>query len=147
MLELAGDSILSVQNAANVARGIEAKLVQGTLVFSAAQAAWLNIIVCDASIRPVADARTVAQVSVAGPKELRIYARRGALEFSYHGETETIPEEKAYRVVLDPPDEESDKKEPVKGRKAKAFLVLIAGGGLPALIFGLHEAFESPERP
>jgi hypothetical protein len=38
------------------------------------------------------------------PKELRIYAQRGALEFSYHGESETVPEGRAYRVFLDPSD-------------------------------------------
>lgn len=42
-----------------------------------------------------------------GPKTLYIYARQGALLFSYEDETEVIPEGKAYRVTLGPPDDDS----------------------------------------
>jgi len=41
----------------------------------------MEILANDAFIRPVADIPTVAQVSLIGPKELQITARRGALEF------------------------------------------------------------------
>jgi hypothetical protein len=53
------------------------------------------------------DTTTVGQVAVIGPKTLYIYARQGALLFSYEHETEVIPEGKAYRATLDPPDDDS----------------------------------------
>lgn len=151
MLELAEESVVSVRNRSNGVQGMEVDLARGTVTFSAARAASLNVIALEASIRPAADTSTVAQISVTGPKELRIYARRGALQFSYRGESEAVAEGKAYRVILDPPGNESekDKKEPVNDRKKKAFLFLISEGGVVAIIYGLHEAFEyeSPERP
>jgi len=85
MLELAEKSAALVRHAGDGARGLEAEaeLVQGTLVFSAARAGELEIEAREARIRPAGNGRTGAQVSVIGPKELHIYARRGALLFSY----------------------------------------------------------------
>jgi hypothetical protein len=99
MLELAEASVVSVRNGANGAQGMEVELGNGTLVFSSARAAWLNVIARETNIRPVADTRTVAQITVTGPRELRICARRRALQFSYRGETETIAEGKCYRAI------------------------------------------------
>src|SRR4029077_8524444 len=89
-------------------------------------------------IQPAANAASVAHIRVVNPKELRIYAQRGALEFSYHGESELIPEGAAYRVLLDPSDKElaafSDSGEAGKnaGKPHTKFLLLaiaIAAGG------------------
>ena len=92
MLELAGASVVSVRNRTNSAQGMEVELDNGTLVFSSARAASLNVIARETSIRPAADTRTVAQIIVTGRKELRICARRGAVQFSYRGETERSEE-------------------------------------------------------
>jgi hypothetical protein len=96
----------------------------------------------------------VAQVSVIGPKELQIYARRGAVLFSYRGESKTITEGESYEVILDPPEDGSGKKQPAQkqGRLRKAFLLVTAGAGAAAAVVILHEKYEhkemeSPDRP
>src|SRR5258706_5264973 len=75
-------------------------------MFSAGQAAHVAVLANDASICPVAHAATIAQILIVNRKELRIYAQRGALNFSYHVETEMVPEGTAYGVLLDPSEKE-----------------------------------------
>ena len=154
MVELTGESAVTVRSQTSGAQGTEAELGKGTLVFSAARAAALEIVAREARIRPIADVRTVAQVSVAGPKELRIYAQRGALQFSYREETETIAEGESYRVILDPP-EDDPKNRPVKaGRHRKPFLLIAiaaAAAGTAVILYEHvnqgHKRMESPDRP
>lgn len=156
MLELAGESTVVLRRAANGTRGDEAELSKGSLMFSADRATAVEIIASEAHVKPSADDRTVAQVSLTDPQELRIYARRGALQFSYRWETETIAEGAAYRVILDPPQSQDNPKKngPVKAaRHRNAFLfVAITGGAATASAVILyenrgHKRTESPERP
>jgi hypothetical protein len=153
MVDLAEESVIMVRTKANGAQCTEAELSKGTVVFRAARAAALEITALEARVCPITDARTIAQVSVAGPKELGIYARRGSLQFSYRGEMATIAEGAAYRVILDPPEDDPKKKEaPKAGRKRKAFLfVAISGGAAAAAIIIYenhgHKKMESPDRP
>jgi hypothetical protein len=72
--------------------GAQSRLQAGTVVFSTAKAAVMEILANGAFIRPVAVGPTLAQVTMVGPKELQISARRGALQFGYAGETEEIAE-------------------------------------------------------
>lgn len=102
ILELAEESVINVRNSGNGAQSMEVELGKGTLVFSASPAASLNVIAREASIRPASDTRTVAQITITGPKELGIRASRGALQFSYRGETETIAGGRFYRSDLRP---------------------------------------------
>jgi hypothetical protein len=152
-LDLAEESDVIVRSRANGAQSMEAELSRGTLVFRAGQAAALEIAALQALIRSAGDAGTTGQVSIIGPKELRIYARRGSMQFSYQGETQTIAEGESYRVILDPPEDGPKQKEAVKpGRKRKAFLLLgISGGagGAAAMILEnqRHKHVESPDRP
>ena len=156
LLDLAEKSVALVRHAEDGAQGLEAeaKLVQGTLVFSTARAGELEIEAQEAHIRPVGNGRTVAQVSVIGPRELHIYARRGAVLFSYRGESKTIAEGESYQVILDPEEDGSEKKQsrPNAGRPPKAFLLVAGGAGAAAAAVILHEKhehkqMESPDRP
>jgi hypothetical protein len=153
MVDLAEESVMMVRSRANGVQGTEAELSKGTVVFRAARAAALEIAALEAQVHPVRDARTIAQVSVTGPKELRIYARRGPLQFSYRGEMATIAEGAAYRVILDPPEDDPNKKQaPKASRKRKAFLFVAIGGGAAAAAVILyenqgHKKVESPDRP
>ncbi len=156
LLDLAEKSAALVRHAEDVAQGLEAEaeLVQGTLVFSTARAGELEIEAREAHIRPVGNGRTVAQVSVIGPKELHIYARRGAVLFSYRGESKTIAEGESYQVILDPPEDGSDKTQPAQKRRRppKAFLLVAGGAGAAAAVVIVHEKhehkeIESPDRP
>jgi hypothetical protein len=153
-LDLAEKSQLLVRDTGNGAQKIEAELIKGTLAFSTEHPAAVEIVAREARMRPVAETRTIAQVSVIGPKELRIYARRGSLQFSYRGESETVAEGKSYRVILDPSEDDPKKKKaPKDPRPRKAFLLLAIGGGAGGVIYGIQESHrhhkppESPDRP
>jgi hypothetical protein len=152
-LDLAEESAVTVRSRTNGAQYMEAELSKGTLVFSATQAAAVEIRALGTLTRPTADARTIGQVSITGPKELRIHARRGALQFSYRGETRIIAEGESYRVILDPPDDTTEIKQAAKkaGRPPKAFLFVIIGGGTGAAVLILENQrqknLESPDRP
>jgi hypothetical protein len=156
LLDVAEKSALLVRRAENQAQDAETKaeLVEGTLVFSTAQTGELEIQAREAHIRPAGAGRTVAQVSVIGPKELHIYARRGALLFSYRGESKTIAEGESYKVILDPAEDGSDKKQTKKkpGQPPKAFLLVAAGAGADAAAMFVynehkHKQMESPDHP
>jgi hypothetical protein len=156
LLDLAEKSAALVRHVEDGAQGLEAEaeLVQGTLVFSTARAGELEIEAREAHIRPVENGRTVAQVGVIGPKELHIYARRGAVLFSYRGESKTITEGESYEVILDPPEDGSDKTQPAQKRRRppKKFLLVAGGAGAAAAVVILyekheHKEMESPDRP
>jgi hypothetical protein len=107
----------------------------------------------EAVVRSAANAATVAQVRVVNRKELRIYAQRGALEFSYHGESQTIPEGN-YRVVLDPSEREvaelgSDPttKPPAKHRPTFILVAIVVAVAVGIAIPVISHPFESPDRP
>jgi hypothetical protein len=85
----------------------------------------LEIQVREARIRSTAAGRTMTQVSIIGPKELRICARRGAILFSYRGESQTIAERENYKVFLDPLEDDAEKKQPA--RKPSTSESLLAG--------------------
>jgi len=153
-LQLAEDSSVVVRGRTSEPLGTEAELTRGTLIFSAERANALEIAALSARISPVADARTVAQITIAGLRELRIYARRGSLRFSYREQTETIAEGDAFRVILDPPEDTPKNEKTVSaGKSRKAFLLIpIAAGVLGASAFAYEERHhrrpvESPDRP
>jgi hypothetical protein len=131
--------------------GTQAQLRTGSLVFSTSKAAAMEVLADDAFIRPAADGPTVAQITVVGPKELQITARRGALEFSYRNETEKIAEGTSCRVLLDLPEAAArpfPQREPVKAahenKKFKIVVIVLIGW---ATEWAVHEALESPDRP
>ena len=95
---------------------------------------------------------------IAGPKELLVTTRRGALLFSLEGDSEVLPEGNTFRVTLDPPEAAAAQgprgvgapgygKTPRKaGRSRFAILVITAGIVVPTIL-ALHEAWESPDKP
>ena len=130
--------------------GTQAQLQTGTVVFSTAKAVAMEVLADGAFIRPLADGPTVAQVTIVGPKELQIRARRGALQFAYAGETEKIAEGGSYRIVLDPPEAAPPfpQRIPTKaGRESKKYKIIAIVAIGWATEWGLHEVFESPDRP
>jgi hypothetical protein len=130
--------------------GIQAQLQTGTVVFSTARVVAMEILADGAFIRPLADGPTIAQVTIVGPKELQIRARRGALQFAYAGETEKIAEGGSYRIVLDPPEAAPPfpQRIPTKaGRESKKYKIIAIVAIGWATEWGFHEVFESPARP
>jgi len=150
---LPGQSALNLHAAPG---GAIANLASGRVVFSSAKAAAIDIEFAQAHIHPSSDEPTVAQISAVGPRELEVRAQRGALQFSYKGETDVIPEGTSCRVLLDPTDEEAsasapafpDQGGPKRGRKRrKAFIIFwitVAGIVSSPLIY---KAVESPSKP
>jgi len=140
--------------------GALAELTFGSILFYSSFASAMEVRVREVRIRPVKDTPTVAQISVMGPKELRVTARRGALVLTYGNDTEPIEEGATYRVLLDPTPADipyaangrgpgSWPADPPKpGAKIGKLLCLIIIGG-PAWVTGwaIHEAWESPDRP
>jgi hypothetical protein len=154
-LYLAGRSNLKLRAASG---GTLAQLVAGTLVFSSANVDAMDVEVAQAHIRPASDQPTVAQISVAGPREIDIRATRGSLQFSYKGESKIVAEGSAYRFVLDPPEDTlfpveaspafPDKQGPGPGRRrSKGFLYFIIGASAVATFLAVDEALESPSKP
>jgi len=131
--------------------GTQAQLQTGTVLFSTAKAAAMEIMADEAFIRPLADAPTIVQVTIVGSKELQVSARRGALQFAYAGETEIIAEGASYRIVLDPPEAAPPpfpQRGPAKaGRERKKFKIIVIVAIGWATEWALHEVFESPDRP
>ena len=132
--------------------GTQAQLRTGTLVFSTSKAAAVEVLADEAFIRPAADGPTVAQITVVGPKELQITARRGALEFSYRNDSQRIAEGTSCRILLDsqesaaplPPQGEPVKPAGRENRKFKIVVIILIGW---ATEWAVHEALESPDRP
>jgi hypothetical protein len=152
-LQLGGQSALVLGHAVDP-EGIVAELASGTLVFSAAPSGHIVIAANEALVRPSANVATVAHVRVVSPRELRIYPQRGALEFSYRGESETIQEGKIYRVILDPSETESaalgsdHNTKPSATHHPTFILVAIAAAvGVAIAIPMIMHADESPDRP
>lgn len=151
LIYLGPQSSLTLHRTAN---GTAAELGSGTVVFSGSREAAMEISVSGAQLKPVSSGPVMAQVSIAGPKILDVTARRGALEFTYAGESEVIPEGASYRVVLDPPEQgpagvsSKQGEQPKKtGRRRKGFLFLIIGAVGLATWVAVDEALESPDRP
>lgn len=153
VFELNAESAVTVRSRATGAQGTEAELSRGTLVFKAERSTAVEVVARDARIWPASEMRTIGEVSVVGANELHVYARRGSLQLLYRGETETIAEGETYRVILDPSDDEGQKKGPVKGARArKTFLLIAIPGAVVAAAAALHEnhghkKMESPDRP
>jgi hypothetical protein len=148
LLYLPGASGVTLHSLPN---GPQAQLQSGSVVFSTAKATGMEILAKQAVIRPVADGPTVAQVTINGPKELQINARRGALQFSYAGETEKLAEGASYRILLDQEDSAAPprtQRGPVKAaRENRSFKIIVIVVAAWATQWGLHEIFESPDRP
>jgi hypothetical protein len=131
--------------------GTQAELRNGSLVFSTSRATAMEVLADEASIRPAADGPTIAQITVLGPKELMITARRGALNFSYRNETEEIAEGTSCRILLDPtaaagqPFPQKKLQSPMhENRKFKIVIIVLIGW---VTEWAVHEALESPDRP
>jgi hypothetical protein len=131
--------------------GIRATLRQGTVAWSAANAGAIEIEASEARLRPQGNVPTQAQVTLLSATELLVTARRGGLEIIVGDETQVVPEATSYRVLLSPPDPQGPRgagtKPPGHSNKKKIILVLVVTGSVPIITWGLHELFESADRP
>jgi hypothetical protein len=134
------------------AKGTQADLSAGTLVFSASQIAAMDVIADDAHIHAAANVPAVGQISITGPKTLYVFANHGALAISFHGDSDVISEGESYCVVLDPPDDASGKADPDPAKRSsrgrKGFLLLLIGAAADiATTWHKRSDLESPDHP
>ena len=154
---LLGGSVATVRGNADVeTQTFTAELAKGTAVMTSPAGAKSEICALGASIRAAQGGPLTVQVSVTGPKELRIYVRRGAALLMYHGETATIAEGSSYTVALDPPNDppnngSSPNSDLKPGAKRINRLLLIATAATAAAIIipvtHTHGQIVSPDRP
>lgn len=149
-------SVILRDGAQRGVKEFEAELVSGTAVLSVTSGTTGEIESSSASVRPISDTRGVVRVQRIGPYELIVFAQRGAAQISYRGESETIPEGKSYRVLLNPTDDGSapgDAGTRKAGHWQKPLLITATGAGVAAGIAlgmenrGKHKGMESPDRP
>jgi hypothetical protein len=155
ILYLSHDSRMTLRRIGSRSIGARADLSAGTLAFTAAKAADIEIFANAARIHAIADTPTIGQVTIIDPKTLYIYARQGSLYFSYEDESGLIPEGKSYRVILDPPDDSTrdsgNVRSPNRSRRGRrAFLFILLGVGASAAIGALVRKTDnvlSPDHP
>ena len=133
-------------------KGTQVQLRIGTVSFSTGQPTLLEVLADGAKVRPLTERTTIGQVTVLGPKKLLVQARRGDLKFEYRTQFETIREGTSCRILLDSPDTPSsgpsrrtDRRQLV--RDPPLFKIIVIGGIAWITEWGLHEVFESPDRP
>jgi hypothetical protein len=151
-LQVAARSSVTLRRAPTPEANVQAELGSGTITFSSGQAGNIAVLADDASIRPASHVSTMAQIWVISQKELLVYALRGSLNFSYHGDSKMIPEGTKFRVLLDPSEREVDAASESNGDRRKPFklpkFVLIAIGITAGLAVPIViRALESPDRP
>jgi hypothetical protein len=149
---LAANTRATFRNLSDSKNSAAADLAAGTLVFSIPQNVTIQISADEAQIRPAADAPTLGQITIAGPKTLYLYARRGSLKFAYREETQIIHEGESYRVILDPEADAPDAKpaaDPSKrpARHRRRFLLLLLAAAARPGFWKNSESQESPFQP
>ncbi len=154
MMDVAEQSSVILRRDANsAAKEFAAELVSGTAEISVTASAVGEIVARGAHVRPMGETRSVVRVQIAAPNALVVYAQRGPAQISYHGETETIAEGKAYRVLLNPSDDDAPADQSAKksGKRGKAFAVIAiaatTAAGVAVLWRGSGKGLESPDRP
>lgn len=146
---LNGRSAITVQGAAGAPA---VHLLDGAISFSTTAATGMEVVALGSELRPASDAPANADVYIAGPKSLHVFIRRGALRFSYGGDSEILPEGSRVTVLLDPPDAQeprgagSSKPWP-KGHRPFVILLWAGGAAAVATWIAIHEQQESPDHP
>lgn len=134
-------------------KGTQVKLRIGTVSFSTGQAILLEVLADGAKVHALRDSTTVGQVTVLGPEELLVQTRRGDLKFEYRSQFETIREGTSCRILLDSPDTPPPGPPRRWGDTRPPFVeppllkIIVIGGISWITEWGLHEVFESPDRP
>jgi hypothetical protein len=158
-LMLSGGSTATVADADGTP---SATLQQGTAIFSTANAKAFVLHASTAEFRPGTDGPTVAQITYVNSKELVVRSTRGSVAITVDGETQTIPEAMAYRVILDPDSylettattaqgpagagAERTRNRPLKAGRSRFLLIAIVLSGVATGV-SLYEVLESPHKP
>jgi hypothetical protein len=130
-------------------------LTRGSLTMAASASGLLEV-ETPAGILHGADGQAVTgQATISSPSEVVVSAYKGNLVLDNEGELHTIPEGKAYRIVIeqDPSTTPVQDDRPLvpyrnKKRRRKLAFFLLFGGGLALISYGAwSELSESPSKP
>lgn len=156
---LVGDALLYLAEQSTVvvhredsgaATKFSAELGSGTTVLTLNAKVAGEIIARSASVRPLSETRGAVQLEIGGPRQLVVFAQRGPAQISYAGESEIIPEGKAYWVLLNPEEDpqsgQGNEKPPIKKRKALILIAigLGAAGGVAAILKSMGGGRSAP---
>lgn len=129
-------------------------VTRGTAGFSTSPSGQFALDTPAGIVRGASGKPACGQVTITSPNEMIVSSMRGELVVDNDGELHYIPEGKSYRVVIEADPEESsndnkDFQKPVNHhRKRRLAFLLIFGGAVAALSFGLyHDLTESPSKP
>jgi hypothetical protein len=151
LFQLMSDSSAVVRGDADVeTQAFHAELAKGEAVLSVAGGAAGEICAQGACVRGAGAVPVVMRMRVTGPKQLRVYVKRGTATLSYRGETARMPEGSSYAVVLDPPDDQAPQpgaKGPLKRRKALLLIAIAAAVAITVPLAMRDHSYESPDRP
>jgi hypothetical protein len=131
-----------------LANGFSADLASGSVVISTNQGQTFQVLADGATIRPVADAPAIAQITILTPKELVLTSTKGSLEISMGSEVKTIDPGNSYRMEVEPdpvpaPDPQAP---PQPGGSNRFALVLITAVAIGTAI-GVWRVLVSPNNP
>jgi ferric-dicitrate binding protein FerR (iron transport regulator) len=136
-----------------------ARLLRGSATFSTANAKAFALTAATAVIRPKSDEATIGQVTILAEKQLLVKCTRGALTITVGDDSRVIPEGSAYRIVLEPANEEAQDQPPPQGAGTKGsagaprvagsskFVWYAVAAATLLTVWAVHEALESPDRP
>jgi len=132
------------------AAGFSANLTHGGLVLSSGQGQSFQLLADGATVQPSTSQPTVAQVTWVSPKELEVVSRKGALEVSMDGETQTVADGASYRMIIDPVAASAGAADPAANPQGTVtsgrnkFIFILLGAAAAAVTVGVILAVESP---
>ena len=131
------------------ADGFTANLTHGGLVLSSGQGQSFQLLADGATVQPSTLQPTVAQVTWVSPKELEVVSRKGALQVSMDGETQTVADGASYRMIIDPVAASAGASDPAAPPQTVStgrnkFIFILLGAAAAAVTVGVILAVESP---
>jgi hypothetical protein len=123
---------------------LTAALQQGSVAFTVESGGVLRLTAADVRVRPQSSALTVGQMTLENCAVV-VTSRAQALEVTAGKETKIVEAGQSYRVAIEGDCGRHRNASPIPTAQSRFLLIPILAGGIT--IWGIHEAFESPDRP
>jgi hypothetical protein len=123
---------------------LTAALQQGSVAFTVETGGVLRITAADVRVRPLSSALTAGQMSLEKCAVV-VTSRVQALEVTAGKETKIVEAGQSYRVAIEGDCGRHRNATPIPTAQGRFLLIPILSGGIT--IWGIHKAFESPDRP
>jgi hypothetical protein len=138
---LFSNSNVSVSHTAN---GFSANLTSGSVLLSSAAGETFAVLADGALVRPKANQKAEAQISLVSPTELMLTSRLGDLQVTMGDETRTVNQGASYRMTIAPASQPGSSPAAQAGGTGATTFTLVAVGVVAAGTgVALWRAFES----